>query len=58
VEKILFDLDGTLTDPKTGTTVSIQFTLNKLGLSLFVATSKPCIYAHEIISQLNFGQAV
>jgi len=31
VKNILFDLDGTLTDPKTGITRSIQFALNKLG---------------------------
>lgn len=28
---ILFDLDGTLTDPKPGITRSIQFALEKLG---------------------------
>ena len=122
VKNILFDLDGTLTDPKTGITRSIQFALNKLGnpipepeellwcigppllnsfekilgpdntsrakeallyyrerfgrigkfenqiysdihealcnlkqlgLSLFVATSKPCVYAREIIDHLD-----
>lgn len=122
VKNILFDLDGTLTDPKTGITRSIQFALNKLGnpipepeellwcigppllesfekilgpdntslakealfyyrerfsrigklenqiysgipeilyslnqlgLSLFVATSKPCVYAREIIGHLD-----
>jgi phosphoglycolate phosphatase len=29
---ILFDLDGTLTDPKTGITKSIQYALEKLGI--------------------------
>src|SRR5260221_850367 len=29
---ILFDLDGTLTDPKTGITKSVQFALKKLGI--------------------------
>lgn len=29
---ILFDLDGTLTDPKIGITKSMQFALNKLGI--------------------------
>ena len=31
VTNILFDLDGTLTDPKEGITRSIQFSLDKLG---------------------------
>jgi len=31
VKNILFDLDGTLTDPRAGITRSIQFALNKLG---------------------------
>jgi len=29
---ILFDLDGTLTDPKTGITKSVQYALGKLGI--------------------------
>ena len=29
---ILFDLDGTLTDPKEGITKSIQYALNKMGI--------------------------
>jgi len=31
IENILFDLDGTLTDPKEGITNSIKYALNKLG---------------------------
>lgn len=31
IENILFDLDGTLTDPKPGITKSIQYALEKLG---------------------------
>ncbi|HEX3047419.1 MAG TPA: HAD hydrolase-like protein [Bacillota bacterium] len=31
-DTILFDLDGTLTDPKLGITKSIQYALNKLGI--------------------------
>ncbi|MFH1992255.1 MAG: HAD hydrolase-like protein [Pseudomonadota bacterium] len=31
IENILFDLDGTLTDPKVGITRSIQYALEKLG---------------------------
>lgn len=31
IENILFDLDGTLTDPKSGITRSIQYALEKLG---------------------------
>ena len=31
VENILFDLDGTLTDPKVGITRSIQYAMEKLG---------------------------
>jgi phosphoglycolate phosphatase len=31
IENILFDLDGTLTDPKSGITESIQYALRKLG---------------------------
>ncbi len=31
IESILFDLDGTLTDPKVGITRSIQYALKKLG---------------------------
>ncbi len=31
LENILFDLDGTLTDPKNGITRSIKYALNKLG---------------------------
>jgi len=33
IENILFDLDGTLTDPKEGITKSIQYALNKMGLA-------------------------
>ena len=29
---ILFDLDGTLTDPKVGITKSVQYALNKFGI--------------------------
>lgn len=32
IENILFDLDGTLTDPKAGIVNSIVFALNKLGI--------------------------
>jgi phosphoglycolate phosphatase len=32
-ENILFDLDGTLIDPKTGITRSVQHALNRLGIS-------------------------
>jgi phosphoglycolate phosphatase len=32
IRNLLFDLDGTLTDPKIGITRSIQYALNKLGL--------------------------
>ena len=31
-QNILFDLDGTLTDPREGITRSIQFALSKLGI--------------------------
>lgn len=31
-EFILFDLDGTLTDPKVGITKSVQYALNKMGI--------------------------
>ena len=31
-EKILFDLDGTLTDPKTGITKCVQYALNHFGI--------------------------
>ncbi|MGD2091583.1 MAG: HAD hydrolase-like protein [Candidatus Aminicenantes bacterium] len=31
IENILFDLDGTLTDPQPGITRSIQYALEKLG---------------------------
>lgn len=31
-ENILFDLDGTLTDPKEGITRSVQYALSKLGI--------------------------
>ena len=31
-QNILFDLDGTLTDPREGTTRSIQYALAKLGI--------------------------
>lgn len=31
-ETILFDLDGTLTDPKEGITKSVQYALNKMGI--------------------------
>ena len=37
VANILFDLDGTLTDPKEGITRSIQFSLDRLGASSPVA---------------------
>ncbi len=30
---VLFDLDGTLTDPKTGITKSVQYALNKAGIN-------------------------
>jgi len=29
---VLFDLDGTLTDPKTGITKSVQYALEKAGI--------------------------
>ena len=29
---VLFDLDGTLTDPKEGITKSIQYALSKMGI--------------------------
>ena len=32
---ILFDLDGTLTDPKEGITNSIIFALNKFGIDSY-----------------------
>ncbi|HEK4723963.1 TPA: HAD hydrolase-like protein, partial [Clostridioides difficile] len=31
-EIVLFDLDGTLTDPKEGITKSIQYSLNSFGI--------------------------
>ena len=31
-QTVLFDLDGTLTDPREGITRSIQFALAKLGI--------------------------
>ena len=31
-QTVLFDLDGTLTDPREGITRSIQFALSKLGI--------------------------
>ena len=31
-QTVLFDLDGTLTDPREGITRSIQFALGKLGI--------------------------
>lgn len=31
---ILFDLDGTLTDPKTGITKSVQYALRKFGIEV------------------------
>jgi phosphoglycolate phosphatase len=31
-DNVLFDLDGTLTDPKTGITKSVQYALDKLGI--------------------------
>lgn len=31
-DMILFDLDGTLTDPKTGITLSVQYALHKMGI--------------------------
>ncbi|MBO8158199.1 HAD family hydrolase [Thermosyntropha sp.] len=31
-KNILFDLDGTLTDPKVGITKSVQYALNKMGI--------------------------
>ena len=33
-QTVLFDLDGTLTDPREGITRSIQFALAKLGIDL------------------------
>jgi phosphoglycolate phosphatase len=32
-QTVLFDLDGTLTDPREGITRSIQFALGKLGIA-------------------------
>ena len=31
-QNVLFDLDGTLTDPREGITRSIQFALSKMGI--------------------------
>ena len=33
-EHLLFDLDGTLTDPKEGITKSVQYALNAFGISV------------------------
>ena len=33
IKSILFDLDGTLTDPRIGITKSVQYSLTKLGIS-------------------------
>ncbi len=41
-QAIFFDLDGTLTDPKKGITKSIQFALEKMGLSLPPANKLEC----------------
>ena len=33
-DTILFDLDGTLTDPKEGITKSVQYALAKMGITI------------------------
>ena len=43
-EYILFDLDGTLTDPKLGITSSVQYALRALGIE---AVSYTHLRAHE-----------
>lgn len=32
IKYLLFDLDGTITDPKEGITKSVQYALSKLGI--------------------------
>ena len=32
MKAVLFDLDGTLTDPKIGITKSVQYALEKMGI--------------------------
>lgn len=40
IKNVLFDLDGTLTDPREGITLCIQYALEKLGLKCIPAQSE------------------
>ena len=54
----LFDLDGTLTDPREGITRSIAYALERMGIApppLVVATSKPVVYARRIVEHFALG---
>ncbi|WP_234123787.1 HAD family hydrolase [Clostridium hydrogenum] len=64
---ILFDLDGTLTDSKEGITKSVQYALNKLGVSVDDLTSlekfigpplKDCFMEYYNFSESKAAEAV
>lgn len=63
IKNILFDLDGTLTDPATGITGSIQFALKKLGRSvppaddLIWCIGPPLLGSFKTMLGRNFGEA-
>ena len=61
---ILWDLDGTLTDPMIGITTCVQYALRHLGIEVkdlqelcpfMVATSKPEVFARKILDHFQLA---
>ncbi len=63
-EIVLFDLDGTLTDPKVGITLSVQYALNKMGIqeedpdSLTPFIGPPLLSSFKELYHMNDEEAI
>ena len=51
-EYILFDLDGTLTDPAEGITNSVEYSLKKYGIKVEIDTVPQETYVQEIAGKI------
>ena len=53
VKYILFDLDGTLTDPKVGITTSVQYALAQFGIQVEDPDSLACFIGPPLLDSFR-----